>query len=470
MTIVERLAGVVGARNALTGDDAQGYRQDWTGAYAWEPLCVVKPASTAEVSEVMKIAHETGTPVVPLGGQTGLTGATEGQGAIMLSLERMTAIREIRGPARLAIVEAGVILTELHEAAEAMGLAFPLTFGARGSARIGGVLSTNAGGSNVVRYGNTRDLVLGLEAVLADGTVVDLMSELHKDNSGYNLKHLLIGSEGTLGVITAAVVKLVPRPRAFATAMVAVETLDDALDLLNRLQEASGGAVEAFEYMSPRYMAEYLARFPEARAPFEKPQEVTLLVELGAVAPRDAVPGDDGQVPMAALLEHELGTLLEAGRLRDAVVAQNDAQRAEMWARREAAAEVVTRATMVNNDIALPLDKVSIFLDEMPGKLATLDPEAVVLTVAHLGDGNLHYSVWPGNTDPGARDAIMEAVEEEVLRLGGSFSAEHGIGLTKLPSMRRRKDPAALAAMRAIKAALDPKGILNPGKLLPPEG
>ncbi len=470
MTVLENLAGVVGARQLLVGDDAQGYRQDWTGAYAWEPLCVVKPASTAEVSEVMKIAHETGTPVVPLGGQTGLTGATEGQGAIMLSLERMTAIREIRGPARLAIVEAGVILSELHEAAEAMGLAFPLNFGARGSARIGGVLSTNAGGSNVVRYGNTRDLVLGLEAVLADGTVVDLMSELHKDNSGYNLKHLLIGSEGTLGVITAAVVKLVPRPRAFATAMVAVETLDDALDLLNRLQEASGGAVEAFEYMSPRYMAEYLARFPEARAPFEKPQEVTLLVELGAVAPRDAVPGDDGQVPMAALLERELGTLLEAGRLRDAVVAQNDAQRAEMWARREAAAEVATRATMVNNDIALPLDKVSVFLDEMPGKLATLDPEAVVLTVAHLGDGNLHYSVWPGNTDPGARDAIMEAVEAEALRLGGSFSAEHGIGLTKLPSMRRSKDPAALAAMRAIKAALDPKGILNPGKLLPPEG
>ncbi len=464
------LREALGDAAVLTGPQAAPWSRDWAGQYRWTPLCAVRPACTAEVSAVLRLAQEAGTPVVPVGGNTGLAGGTTGEGAIMLSLDRMARIREIRTDARVAVVEAGVILSDLHDAAEAEGLSFPMTFGARGSARLGGILSTNAGGSNVLRYGNTRDLVLGLEAVLADGRVVDLMSALHKDNSGYSLKHLLIGAEGTLGVITAATLKLVPKPRAYATAMVALETMEDALTLLNHLQEATGGLVEAFEYMSRVHLEAYARHAPDARPVFEAMHPVTVLVEVGATAARDVIPGADGQVPLGGYLETVLTGLLEDGILRDAVIAQSDAQRAEMWARREAAAELaLARLPLINNDIAVPLDQVGRFLAVMDDRLRQVDPEALAIVVSHLGDGNIHYAVWPGEgrEAPDHIDAIMEAVEDEVLKLGGSFSAEHGIGVSKRPSMARRKDPVALDMMRAIKQALDPRDILNPGKLLP---
>ncbi|MGY9047581.1 MAG: FAD-binding oxidoreductase, partial [Rhodobacterales bacterium] len=260
----DALRRALGDGAVLTGDDAAPWSQDWTGVYTWTPVCVVRPRSTAEVSAVMKIAYDARVPVVPVSGNTGLAGGTVGEGAIMLSLDRMNKVREIRAEARLAVVEAGVILASLHEAALAQGLVFPLTFGARGSCMVGGFLSTNAGGSNVLRYGNTRDLVLGIEVVMADGQVMNLMSELHKDNSGLNLKHLMIGAEGTLGVITQAVLKLVPKPAATATAMVAVSSLDEALSLLHALQAVTGGAVEAFEYMPQDYLAEYARYAPHA--------------------------------------------------------------------------------------------------------------------------------------------------------------------------------------------------------------
>jgi len=466
--LIAALRDALGEGGVLTGDDAVPWSRDWTGQYRWTPLCVVRPRNTAEVSEVLRLCHAAGQPVVPVSGNTGLSGGTSGAGAVMLSMGRMNRIREVRAEARLAVVEAGVILSSLHDAAEAQGLMFPLTFGARGSAMVGGFLGTNAGGSNVLRYGNTRDLVLGVEVVLADGRVMNLMSELHKDNSGLNLRHLVIGAEGTLGVITAAVLKLVPKPAAYATAMVAVPSLDAALGLLNDLQRATGGAVEAFEYMPRTYLDAYRARFPDTRPPFDTDYETTVLVEVGATAPRDAAPDAEGRVPVAVHLEQVLAERLEAGAVLDAVVAQNDTQRGEMWARREAAGEVcLTRQPMVNNDVAVPLDKVSVFLDRAGARLARLDPGAVPVVVAHLGDGNVHYAVWPTCDDAALADAIMEAVEDEVLALGGSFSAEHGIGLTKRPSMARRKDRVALEAMRAVKAALDPKGILNPGKVFP---
>lgn len=465
------LSAIVGAANVLTGEGRARWARDWTGYFPSDPIAVVRPASTAEVAAILRLANASGTPVVPVSGNTGLAGGAQANGAIALSLDRMNRIREIRGPARIAIVEAGVILSDLHAAAEAQGLVFPLTFGAKGSAMVGGVLSTNAGGSNVLRYGNTRDLCLGIEAVLPTGEVIDLMSELHKDNSGYNLRHLLIGAEGTLGIITAAVLKLHPKPRAYATAMVAVPSLDQALVLLNRLQEATGGAVEAFEYMSDAYIAAQMAHRPGARAPFDQPHAVNVMVEVGATALRDAEPGPDGSVPIAAYLEETLAVMFEEGLLLDAVVAQNEAQRAEMWARREAAAEVILAAgkPVSNHDIAVPVDKVATFLDRMAPRLAALDPGAQPLVVSHLGDGNIHYAMWLSSEDAGVKSAVTEAVEDEVLALRGSFSAEHGIGQWKLPSMQRRKDPVALAAMRAIKQALDPRGILNPGKLLPPE-
>ena len=466
--MIDKLEAIVGDAHVLRGADMARYSHDFTRTYQWTPLAVVRPVNTGEVSQIVKLANETGTPIVPVSGNTGLAGGAQAEGAIMLSLERMNAIREIRTEARLAVVEAGVVLANLRAAAEERGLIFPLTFGAQGSAMIGGNLATNAGGSNVLRYGNTRDLVLGVEVVLPTGEVMDLMSELHKDNSGYNLKHLLIGAEGTLGIITAAVLKLVPKPRAYATAMVAVPALDQALSLLNRLQEATGGAVEAFEYMPRAYIERHLEVIKGAREPFEAHHEVNILVEVGATAPRDADPGPDGQPPILGYFENVLAGMFETGEVIDAVVAQNEAQRREMWARREAAAEVtLSHQPIQNNDIAVPLDKVDSFLRRANARLEQIDPGARPMVVSHLGDGNVHYAVWPKSQDPERMDRIMEAVEEIVLDLGGSFSAEHGIGISKLPSMARRKNAQALATMRAIKAALDPKGILNPGKVLP---
>ena len=311
--------------------------------------------------------------------------------------------------------------------------------------------------------------MLGIEAVLPSGEVLDLMSELHKNNSGYDLRHLMIGAEGTLGIITAAVLKLAPRPRAYATAMLALPDLDTALEILNAVQQDTGGAVEACEYMPGDYCDAYAAMRPGAGLPFDRRHEVTVMIEIGSTAPRDCDPGPDGAIPLVARLEAVLGTYLEDGRLLDAVVARTEAQRRAMWERREAAAEVAgTRPYRVTNDVAVAVDRMGEFIDRANVAVDRADPGSGRNIVAHLGDGNIHYTVWPTANDAALHDRIVEAVEEIVLDMRGSFSAEHGIGSFKLNSMARRKSPVALDAMRAIKAALDPKGIMNPGKLLPP--
>lgn len=468
MTLIAELGAAIGPAHVLTGTDCAGHIGDWTGKFTAEPVAVVRPASTDEVSACVRIAAAHGVAVVPISGRTGLVGGAMTRGGLMISTERMNRIREICPEARIAVVEAGVILDRLHEAAEAEGLYFPLWFGARGSAMIGGVLSTNAGGSNVLRYGSTRALCLGLEVVLADGRVLNLMSELHKDNSGYDLRQMFIGAEGTLGIITAAVMKLVPRPRAYATAMLAAKSLPDALVLLNRLREATGGAVEAFEFMPETYMRRLAEARPDIRQPFAPRQAVNILVEVGAVAPRDATPNDAGEVPVTALLESVLAEMMEAGMVLDAEIAQSEAQRRAMWERRELAAEVTfDRKPAIDTDIAVPVDKVDVFLRNMAARLPSLDPGAEDICVAHLGDGNVHYTVFPTRDDPALYDQVVAAVEDEVQALRGSFSAEHGVGLSKRASMARRKDPVALDVMRAIKAALDPDNRMNPGKIIP---
>ncbi|QYX57716.1 FAD-binding oxidoreductase [Roseovarius sp. SCSIO 43702] len=466
--LLDRLSAIVGDAHVLSGDAIGRYALDWADRPQGRPLAALRPGSTGEVASILRLANETGTPVVPMSGNTGLTGGTAAEGALVVSLERMRAIREIRPQSRVAVVEAGAILSSIHEAADAHDLIFPLFFGARGSAMIGGALSTNAGGSNVLRYGNTRDLCLGIEAVLPTGRVVNLMSQLHKDNSGYNLKHLLIGAEGTLGIITAATLRLFPKPRAYATATVAARDLPAALALLNRLQEETSRAVEAFEYMPAAHIDAYLALHPDVRPPFDERHAINILVELGATAPRDATPDAGGTLPIAARLEEALAEAFEAGEILDAVVAQSDSQRQEMWARREASAEVCKHnEPLVHNDVAVPIDSMPELLDTIGASLARHDPGARDLSVAHLGDGNLHFAGALTTDDPAVHDAIYSDVVEAVVALGGSFSAEHGIGLEKRASMARFKDPAALDAMRAIKDALDPNGILNPGKVLP---
>lgn len=468
MALLEQLKRIVGESHVLTEADTAKYDHDWTGKYKATPVAVIRPGSTQEVSEVVKACAASKTPIVPVSGNTSLAGGTYAKDAVMISVERLNDIREVRADARIAIVGAGAVLSQIHDAAEAHDLVFPLTFGAKGQAMIGGALSTNAGGSNVVRYGSTRGLCLGLEVVMPDGQIMNLMSELHKDNAGYDLKDLMIGAEGTLGLITSAVLKLFPKPRAYATAMVAVPTLPDALTLLHSLQDTTGGAVEAFEYMDALYIDDHLRMNQAARAPFETRYDVNIMVEVGVTTPAMAQPQEDGTIPVVTLLEETLGAMMEDGRILEATVAQNEAQRREMWERREAAGEVMLiRKPMINNDICVPVDKVDAFLTEIDARLRILDAEALHTSVSHLGDGNVHLLVYPTKGDTDHVDMLTEMVEDVTLGLGGSFSAEHGIGLTKKPSMARRKDKVALAVMRAVKQAIDPDNIMNPGKVLP---
>jgi FAD/FMN-containing dehydrogenase len=466
----QAFAEAIGAAHVLTGQDCAPYRPDWTHQYTANPAMVLRPASADQVATCLRIAQSHGLPIVPTGGRTGITGAIHTDGGVMLSLERMNKIREIRADARIAIVEAGVVLSSLHAAADEHGLYFPLWFGARGSAMIGGVLSTNAGGSNVLRYGSTRGLCMGIEVVLPDGRILNLMSELHKDNSGYDLKQLFIGAEGTLGIITAAVMKLVAKPRAYATAILALRSLPDALTLLNHLQTASGGLVEGFEYMPASYMRRLGQIRPDLRQPFAQTHDINILVELAATRDDDCTPAPDGTLPIATLLESALAPMIADGRVLDAVIAQSQTQRLHLWALREAAGQVMQAVQpSVDTDICLPLDKIALFLQRIETRLPQIDPSAYSVIVAHLGDGNLHYSMYPQSHDPALHDRLVCAVEDEVAALGGSFSAEHGVGLMKLNAMARRKDAAALDLMRAIKSALDPKGLLNPGKVIPPQ-
>ncbi|MBC7479127.1 MAG: FAD-binding oxidoreductase [Pseudorhodobacter sp.] len=474
MTLLSDLTTLLGPTNVVTGPDLARYTSDWTTHYTASPLAVARPGSTAEVAAVVKLAARHNTPIVPSSGRTGLVGGSMTTGGLMVTVERLNKIREVRPATRIAIVEAGVILQRLHEAAEAQNLYFPLWFGARGSAMIGGVLSTNAGGSNVLRYGSTRALCLGLEVVLPDGRILNLMSELHKNNSGYDLRQLFIGAEGTLGIITAAVMKLVPRPRAYATATLAARSLPDALQLLNRLQAASGGAVEAFEYMPATYMQRLAEQRPDIRLPFDRRYDTNILVEIGATAPRDAEPGPDGTIPVVALLEQTLSDMIDEGAVLDAEIAQTEAQRLAMWKRRELAAEItVARQPAIDTDVALPLDLVPEFYDRIHARLPAIDPGAETLSVCHLGDGNVHFHVRPpaGSGEEwldGEGKAASAFVHDLVTAAGGTISAEHGIGQMKIGELQRLGSPARLSAMRAIKAALDPMGILNPGKLLPP--
>ncbi|MCU0802121.1 MAG: FAD-binding oxidoreductase [Rhodobacteraceae bacterium] len=468
MVLLDDLVAVVGAGHVLTGADTARYCKDWTGKFTANPLAVVRPGDTAQVAAVVRVAAKHGVAVVAVSGLTGIVGGAMTDGGLMVSVERLNRIRAVQVDARVAVVEAGVVLSRLHEAAAERGLYFPLWFGARGSAMIGGVLSTNAGGSNVLRYGSTRALCLGLEVVLADGRVLNLMTQLHKDNSGYDLRDLFIGAEGTLGIITAAVMKLVPAPRAYATATLALPSVAVALGLLNRLRDASGGLVEAFEFMPATYMRRLAEARPDVRQAFDPAPPVTILVELGAVAAKDCDPGPDGRVPVVALLEDILAPMLEDGTLLDAEVAQTEGQRRAMWERRELAAEITYhRKPAIDTDISLPLDGIAAFLDRMHADLPDLNAGAETLTVGHLGDGNLHFTVFPTRDDAALADRVVNRIEDIVASLGGSFSAEHGVGLSKKPSMVRQKDPVALDLMRALKQALDPDNRMNPGKILP---
>ncbi len=472
--VVDAFRTIVGEAHVLTRPaDVEGYVTDWTGQYRATALAVVRPATTREVAEIVMLCNARNIAVVPQGGRTGLCGGgvpVAGRESVVVSLTRMNAVRSLDAKGRTVIAEAGVVLETLHDAALKHELVFPLVFGAKGSCTIGGNLSTNAGGSNVVRYGNTRELCLGIEAVMPDGTVINALTGLRKDNTGYDLKDLLIGAEGTLGIITAAVFKLFPAPKARTTAFLSVDSLDAALSVLNHLQDHTGGGVEAFEYMPQPALNVICKVFPAIRRPLEGTVATGILVEVASSRPNDAAEMQDGTIRLSTEVMELLGELMEEGLVLDAMVAQSEQQRTDLWKMRESILEAITEAGPAYHlDISLPLARIARFVEEMDPEMDQLGFQP--LTVGHLGDGNLHYALsaaegrdWETLPLESAKEKVFALLSE----LGGSFSAEHGIGQSKLPVMTKLKEPAQLEVMRAIKQALDPNNILNPGKLLPP--
>src|SRR6056297_2075038 len=425
---------------------------------------VVAPDCTEGVAQVVRACAAARVPLVPYGGGTGLVGgqiAPDGPVPVILSLERMRAVRGLWPEENVMVVEVGAILQEVHEAAEAAGRLFPLSIASKGSAQIGGLLATNAGGVNVLRYGNARELCLGLEAVLPDGQIWHGLKRLRKDNTGYDLRDLLIGSEGTLGVITAATLRLAPRPAGEGTALMVVDSPAAALTLLSMARDHMGEGVSAFELMHRMGFAFLAETLPDLRQPFETPPEWTVLIDVGLARGLD--PGD--------ALEALFAEALQAGLVSDGMIAQSEAQRHSFWDLREQIPEANRRIGSVSShDISVPLGAMADFIEKGAEAIAALGTFRINC-FGHLGDGNLHYNVFPApghsrNDHLEQRDSIKRAVHDLVDEMGGSVSAEHGVGRLKVDDLERYSDPTKLSAMRAIKAALDPVGIMNPGAVL----
>ena len=447
--------------------DTAAYVRDWRGLYQGATPAVIRPADAAGVAETVRRCVAAGVAMVPQGGNTSMVGGATPDASgrqIVLSLARLNRVRAVDPRDLTMTVEAGVTLKAAQEAAAAAGCLLGLSISSEGSAQIGGVLATNAGGNNTVRFGNARDLVLGLEAVLPDGALWNGLRRLRKDNTGYALRQLLVGAEGTLGIITAAVLKLAPRPREVAVALCAATSVEAALALFGRFQAHDPGAVMAFEYMSGTGMGFVLRQIPGAVLPLAAPADHYVLVELAS--PR----ADAG---LRAGMERVLEAALEAGEIADAALAESEAQRAAIWKLREEHSEAQKReGASVKNDVSVPVSAVPAFIAEAIAACAALIPGVRAVPFGHMGDGNIHFNLeQPEGADGAAflaRDhEIMDAVNAVVRRFDGSFSAEHGVGRLKPYMMPDWRGGAELAAMRAIKAALDPLGLMNPGKVLP---
>ncbi|MAC38793.1 MAG: hydroxyacid dehydrogenase [Maricaulis sp.] len=431
--------------------------QDWRGRYKGETPILLKPASTGEVSAVVRLCAEAGVAITPQGGNTSLCGAATPQGEVLISLKRMTAVREIDTDNDSMTVEAGCVLESLQQTAEGANRLFPLSLGSQGSAMIGGLISTNAGGVHVLRYGMTRELVLGLEAVLPDGTIWSGLTGLRKDNTGYDLKQLLIGAEGTLGIITAATLKLYPRPGRMELAFIGMNSVDDAVKFLGMAKQVSGGAVTAFEVMPNLALEFVLMRIPNTRDPLEAKHPWYVVCEMSFGRP------DGARETMEAALEQGF----EAGLVQDAVIAENEAQMQDLWRLRESIAEAERgQGLAVKHDVSIPVSKMSAFIDVATQRVNRDFPDGIVVAFGHVGDGNVHYNI--ACIDPDAHAGFMaragemsKIVYDTVDEFGGSISAEHGIGILKREELANRK-PVDVKVMRAIKQALDPKGIMNP--------
>lgn len=463
----EQLRRLLGADAVIDqAADMAPYLTDWRGRYTGCAMAVVQPRSTAQVADIARWCARARVPIVPQGGNTGLAGGAtpDRSGAcVVLSTRRMDRVRDVDAANDTITVEAGCTLRQVQEAAAAQQRLFPLSLAAEGSCTIGGNVATNAGGTQVLRYGNARELTLGLEVVLPGGAVWNGLRALRKDNSGYDLKQVFIGSEGTLGVITAATLRLYPMPRARVVCLVALESIAAAIDLLRRAREAAGPALTAFEIMSAASVELVLRMLPRQRRPFAREHAWLALLEWSDY---------EGAAHAQEACERLCATALDSGRALDAAIAASLSDCASMWHLRESIPEAQARAGgNVKHDISLPLDSMERFVAETERALAQLDPALRVYVFGHLGDGNLHFNVGVREGFPVAvafarETRINDLVFPAVVAHGGSFSAEHGIGQLRRDLAQRIKDPLELEMMRSIKRALDPEGLMNPGKVI----
>src|SRR5688572_24486405 len=458
MTLHHLLAEIVGARNVLTGPaETKPYFTDWRRQYSGTAECVVRPASTEEVAAVVAVCGREEIAIVPQGGNTGLVGGSVPTGAhreIVLSLSRLNRIRALDRLNDTITVEAGCVLATVQRAAEEAGRLFPLSLAAEGSCQIGGNLSTNAGGVNVLRYGTAREQVLGLEVVLPDARVWNGLRALRKDNTGYDLKQLFLGAEGTLGIITGAVLRLFPRPSATATAWIALDSPRAAVELLALLRSRLGDRLSAFELASRSCLDAVLGHLPDARDPLAESYAWYVLAEFG----------DSGsQEDLRARVDSALADCAERGTLRDAALAESGDQSRALWRIREAIPEA--QFTNVKHDISVPVSAIPQFIQRAGEALAARFGELPVYCFGHVGDGNLHYNVGSEALMP-QRGEVSRIVYDTLDGFAGSISAEHGLGQLKREEIRRHKDALELELMRSLKQALDPKGLMNPGKLI----
>lgn len=458
---------VVGAKGVIEEPSAiASYVNDERDLFHGDALAVIRPASTSEVSDVVRLAASARLPIVPQGGNTGLVGGSvppSGGKGIVLSLARMNRIRAMDAVNNTMTVEAGCVLKSLQDSAREAGRLFPLSLGAEGSCMIGGNLSTNAGGVGVLRYGNTRDLVLGLEVVLPDGRIWNGLRALRKDNTGYDLKHLFIGGEGTLGVITAAVLKLFPLPASRETAFLAVPNVAAALSLLTHARSITGDAVSAFELVPRIGLELVLKHFRGTRAPLETSSPWYVLIELTSPETGDGLKGR-----MEALLE----SAFDGGLITEGTVAASEGQGKALWHFREILPESQTReGASIKHDVSVPVSRIPEFIERGTEALEAAVPGCRVFAFGHLGDGNIHFNVsQPLGADKraflGEWSRLNRIVHDIVAELGGSFSAEHGIGVLKREELRHYRSTIELELMRRIKSSFDPHGIMNPGKIL----
>jgi FAD/FMN-containing dehydrogenase len=466
MSWLQELRAIVGAANVIDEGDLAAYELDWRKRYRGRALAVVRPASTNEVAAVVHACATQRVPVVPQGGNTGLVGASvpDASGTqVLLSLARMNRVRAIDAANLTMAVDAGCVLQQVQDAAAAQGLLFPLSLAAEGSCTIGGNLATNAGGTQVLRYGNARELCLGLEVVTAAGEIWNGLTGLRKDNTGYDLRHLFIGSEGTLGVITGATLKLYPQPAASGTALAGVASLEDAVALLQLAQSRLGASLTGFEAMSHYALGLVHQHFAQLAQPLP-PAAWTVLLEQS---------DSESEAHAQALFDALLETALARGLITDAAVAMSLEQSKSMWQLRESIpmAQAI-EGPNIKHDIALPVSALAGFVASTDDALLQAFPGVRLVNFGHLGDGNLHYNVQPPDGADAAgylqafEHGVNTLVYDAVARFGGSFSAEHGVGTLKRDELARRKEPVALDLMRAIKRALDPLGLMNPGRML----